>query len=327
MNKILWTTEEDDLIKSYYPTRTINQLMDMLPNRTYGAIKLRKRHLKLKKRVFTTHNINFFDTPNLQNCATAGFISADGCITYLRKCPRLVINISSVDLKYLEEICKLLEYTGSITYRTTNNYIKNYRNPNLPSKHSISNMCVLNVWNCKQWTDDLERNFSITPRKTLTLQPPKLNDLDLALSFISGNIDGDGSVVLYERPEGNLRSRLTISLLGTYEFLSWVKDWINKIFPVFQRTQVKQERKGSKIHTYSISGAEAYIFSKMILSLDILRMDRKWDKAREYIQIFESHTLSEDMKIKLRKLLNKEIIAFVTDHGGNFPDHLIQLIQ
>lgn len=327
MNKILWTTEEDNLIRTYYPTRTIKQLMDLLPNRTFDAIKLRKYNLGITKRIVAEFNTDFFKNPNLQNCQVAGFISADGCICYLRKVPRLLINISSKDLQYLEKICHLLEYTGNITYRTTYNYIKNYRNLNLPGKHSISNMCALSVWNCQQWRDDLERNFSITPRKTLTLQPPKLYDLDLVLSFISGNIDGDGSVVLYDRSEGNLRSRLTISLLGTYEFLSWVKEWLNKIFPTYQRTQVKLERVGSKIYQYSISGAEAYIFSKMVLSLNILRMDRKWDKARKYIQIFESQELSGDMKIKLSKLLNNDIVFFVRNRGGDFPDNFIQLIR
>lgn len=324
--KILWTRTEDDLIKTYYPTRTVTQLKQLLPNRSHGAIKVRKRKLGLSKRIFTSHNTSFFNIPNLQNCQIAGFISADGCISYLKNCPRLIINISIKDLKYLEKIQASLAYTGDITYRHVINSIKNYRNPSLPNKTSISNMCVLNVWNCLQWRDDLDQNFSITPRKTLTLEPPKLNDLDLVLSFISGNIDGDGSICLYDRLEGNFKLRLNISLLGTYNFLSWVKSWTDKIMPAFQTSEVRKERSDSNIYNYVISGAQAYIFSKMILSLNILRLDRKWDKAREYIKEFESQTLSEDMIIKLKKLLNKDIISFVVNRGGSFPDSFIKLI-
>ena len=325
--KILWTNVEDEIIKTNYSTKTIEEICQLIPNRTYGAIKLRKGKLKLFKRLpSATYNEIFFSIPNLINCQLAGFISADGCINFNNNKPRLMIHISQKDLKYLQSICKTINYNGTIYLETKHNTIKNYRNLLMPARKSISDTCSISIWNCKQYLVELENNFSITPRKTLTLQPPKLDDLDLALSFISGNIDGDGSIVLYDRPDGHLRARLNISLLGTYDFLSWVKRWIDKILPVYQRSQVRLERLGSKIYNYVVSGAEAYIFSKMILSLDILRMDRKWDKAREYIQIFESQQLSQDMEIKLRKLLNKDIISFVTSRGGNFPDNFLKLI-
>lgn len=326
--KMLWTKDEDDLIKRKYFSSSVEELQLLLPYRTRNAIKRRVFNLDLIKRSPPAiYNYNFFSVPNLNSCQLAGFISADGCININNNKPRLMINISQKDIEYLRAICNILEYNGNIYLETKCNTIKNYRNLNLPGRNFTSNMCNISIWNCQQYLIDLEKNFSIVPKKTLVLQPPKLNDLDLALSFISGNIDGDGSIILYERSDGNLKIRLNISLLGTYDFLTWIKGWLDKIMPAFQSSEVRLERSGSKIYNYVISGAQAYIFSKMVLSLDILRMDRKWNKAREYIKIFESQQLNQDMEIKLRKLLNKDIISFVTSRGGHFPDHFIQLIS
>lgn len=318
--------EEDEIIKEYFLTKSIKELCELLPGRSYDSIKSRKRSLGFVRKP-ATYNINFFQTPNLINCQIAGFISADGAISYNKEKPRLVINISNVDRNYLEQICKTIEYNGSIYCYTRENLIKNYRHPTGPPKRSVSTMCSIYVSNCPRWKDDLESNFSIVPNKTLVLQPPKLNNIDLVLAFISGNIDGDGSVILYKRNEGNLTTRLNISLLGTYDLLFWVKTWMNKIFPTYASSQVRPERAGSKIYNYVISGAEAYLFSKMVLSMPLLRLDRKWNNAREYIKIFESHEMSGDMKIKLGKLLNKDIVGYVYKYGGTFPDHILSIIK
>ena len=59
----------------------------------------------------------------------------------------------------------------------------------------------------------------------------------------------------------------------------------------------------------------------MMLSLDILRLDRKWNLAREYIGLIENNNnLSVEMLCKLNRMITPEIRQFIENNGGKIPD-------
>src|SRR5260370_9394638 len=94
--------------------------------------------------------------PNLKNSYWAGFLAAEGNIKTGRK--RISIKLHIKDVAHLEKFRDALEYTGRV-YRYERD-----------ASIEIA---------CPEIADDLARNFSITPRKSFTLQPPLLTDEDM----------------------------------------------------------------------------------------------------------------------------------------------------
>lgn len=82
-----WSDTEDQLIKeNYFLVKSMEQIVDLLKDRgfdrTYGAIRARATLLGLHKKIVYTKDETFFNQPNVTNSCVAGFIAADGCITY-----------------------------------------------------------------------------------------------------------------------------------------------------------------------------------------------------------------------------------------------------
>ncbi|MFJ6559922.1 hypothetical protein ACIQMV_08575 [Streptomyces sp. NPDC091412] len=69
----------------------------------------------------------------------------------------------------------------------------------------------------RQMVADLQRQYGIGPRKTLTYTWPGLNGA-AAADFLAGYIDGDGCVGEYRTPKGE--PFLHISFVGTTEFMA-----------------------------------------------------------------------------------------------------------
>lgn len=83
MKQSKWTNKEINIIKTNLNNdKTINDLMELLPDRSYIAIKTKlNKDLKLKIKRIGTKNETFFEIPNTLNSSVAGVISSDGHIT------------------------------------------------------------------------------------------------------------------------------------------------------------------------------------------------------------------------------------------------------
>lgn len=312
MRKNPWTTEEDTLLKTHYYTKTKKELGGIITTRSLGAIKVRIKQLRLHKKVCNKVNQDVFETPNLVNCAYAGFLAADGCVTTKN---RLSLCIAIKDLEYLKEFAQFLDYKNKIYY-TTIKPRQILNNKNLIKELKTCSICTFQT---PKLCQDLERNFSIIPRKTLILEPPKLVELDHILAFMSGEIDGDGWISWINNPKLKYKKKLAIYFLGTKPLLEWFKKNIDDLFPNDTKPQVRQD---GKIYYYIITGNKAYVFCKMLLCLSIPRLDRKWDKAREYIHMVENLEPSLETKIKITKLINSSIITFLNKYNQQIPKKL-----
>lgn len=136
---------------------------------------------------------------------------------------------------------------------------------------------------CKKWVEDLANNFNITPRKTHTLQPPNLTDNKMILSFFSGNVDG--WIYVEETDYGKHGS---IAVMGSKELMEWFKYHLDRLVPNSDGANLK-ETESENIFEYKISGVKAYWVSKLCLSLEIPRIDRKWNLMKELVQNIESN--------------------------------------
>ncbi len=293
--EMLWSPEEDAILKEKFSTcDSIKEVMPFLPKRSYNAIRSRsKNHLHIQMKVPVLHDTTYFDTPTEVNCSVAGFLAADGCVSDIG---RLTIRIASKDRDHLVKIVELLKFSGKI-YDYTNDYDLNVRGKG-PSIDKITNYkgqshtSSIQV-GCPYLCAKLHEHWNITPRKTFTLTPPNLTDDRLILSFISGFTDGDGWITAVT--DNKQVTQYGISVMGTKEMMQWIKDIFDRLAPQCGHSKL-EETNSENIYVYKISGVKVYWLSKMFLSMDIPRLERKWSKVRSLIEKVETGTASQRFK-------------------------------
>jgi len=128
-----------------------------------------------------------------------------------------------------------------------------------------------------QWKKDLKDNFKITPNKSLTLSPPDLKDEKMIISFITGLIDGDGSIGVY-RYKNKKDIVPIITFCGTEKMVQWVSNVLNE--RLFSKSKNINYRQITSNNTYflSFSGKKVIKYYKYIMSNDIPFMFCKWEK-------------------------------------------------
>jgi len=174
-------------------------------------------------------------------------------------------------------------FDGKIHHRTVNR--KRYVHPVTGKviSEGVSNMCNIKLA-CHQWYADLGKNWNITPRKTATLLPPNLTDNRLKMAFISGVICGDGWICRTVNDSGYLS--YGVGFTGTKELLEWIQATFHSLIPAMD--EKKLSNNGSpNCRDYCVWGATFYWVAKLCLALDIPRLDRKWDTAREFLEVVE----------------------------------------
>ena len=290
-----WTPEEDTIIREFYPVMSARDVAAKLPGRNLNAVKARANLLGIIKRVVYEKDEKFFETPNIVNCAVAGFIAADGNLREDDK--RMTIRISTKDLEFLKSLVSLIRFNGPVLFQTVNR--KAYISEVTGSAFSAGacEMCYICV-TCDQWYHDLGRHWNITPRKTATLMPPNLTDNRLKLAFISGEICGDGWISKTVNDSGYLSFGFGVT--GTRELLEWIRATINNLIPNMAKKQLS-DNKSPNCRDYCLWGATFYWLAKLFLSLDIPRLNRKWDIAREFVERVESGRISTKMKNQIAK--------------------------
>ena len=144
-------------------------------------------------------------------------------------------------------------------------------------------MSVLDITSQKI-SDDLYKNFNITPRKSLTLLPPNLSDTNLIDAFICGYIDGDGCICMCKNNVRNIQDSLVISTVGTQEIVSWIKERFSQILG--KEFGSINKYHNSKKNTYSYSTGQskgAREIFKHFYNLNVPKLKRKWtDEIYEY---------------------------------------------
>ncbi len=262
----LWTKHEIETLTTFYHLRMTKELVDLLPGRTLDSIFQKARSLNLKanrKRTRKQYRVNYgyFSVPDLENSYWAGFIAADGNVRDSKDSIR--IKLSGSDSQHLEAFKR---YCGSTS-------------PVRDSYNGLKKYASLEIHGVPQWRDDLRKNFNITPRKSLTLQPPNHLSLKQSLAFIAGYIDGDGCIFKEQPPTGHLR--LGVQITGTYEILCWIKALFDKIAPSEYQASV---RCVGRVYSYKIVGKKAELILEALLQIATPKLERKWAKVSTFLQ-------------------------------------------
>lgn len=186
---------------------------------------------------------DFFSTPDKLNSYWAGFIAADGCVNTGRN--RVEIVTHNSDRVHLEQLRDLVSPENPIEFRKDG--------------------CVRLTVTSKQWKEDLNKHFNVTPAKSLTLQPPNLTKISHIKAFIAGYLDGDGHVGY--KGSGNWQY-LRVEIVGTKAVL----EWMNVHLPGPGNIRAKEN-----IYTLDYSNMKAFAVHNYLWNPQLPILNRKWD--------------------------------------------------
>lgn len=210
-----------------------------------------------------TLNENFFEIPNLTNSYWAGFIAADGNL-YQGSSKILQFGIHVKDRYILEKFKEDIKSTYPIKEANYNG--KNH----VRLRMSISS---------KTW-DDLYNIWSLHPRKTLNLLPPKLSNVQHQLAYIIGLIDGDGSICLckYKNNYNLEYSRIKFTICGTKDIIEWCSNILHNLENPKYKPFTIESNKNNTLYYIRCDKLRAQNLINKLLEVNIpWRLPRKWD--------------------------------------------------
>ena len=282
----IWSPEENEILKLAYENKTPkNELLKLLPRRSYAGIKHRAKILGIKKTRLQTKNESFFETPNEINCSVAGMLASDGNIQSPKKKNgwRIILGLCRMDEIILHDIIRTTGSNANVSQQSVKRTIKTTRNRNLQEKEYFSS--YLTFSDAKKWSDDLQKSWNITENKSLTLTAPNFNKLNLSLAYLLGIINGDGTIGIQK---SNNKEYFYIRLLGTRNLLEWAKNRFEEALKEKIDGEVHIERDGTSVYLLQVNGIQAVkLFEKMKV-LNCIQLARKW-KNPQILKLVEDY--------------------------------------
>lgn len=260
----LWTKEENLLLQELCEKgeSSYGEMVKFFKNRTEIGIKSHASFLKIKSN-YDYHrkyyyDENFWNSPNKINTFYSGWIASDGCIMNLSKNRYAFSCAQHPKDKYLIEWFKR---DAKIDSPIVDSIKK--------QGWEISSM-RLNVYD--DWAIPLKDNFSITPRKTHTLQPPNISE-DLIPYYLIGFVHGDGCWHMHK-----MSKLLSLSFASaSFDILNWINKWVTNNFK-----SKYYQGKGQNViyfknnYKLTISGNAAEQLHSYLISLGTPLLKRKW---------------------------------------------------
>ena len=274
LNKILNLSKEKDIPEKDAAFEVIGKRMSLNYYKKKYGMQVYKpgesKHSWAKREMVV--NDDYFSVYTLENCYYAGFIAADGNIDKKRR--RLTICLSGMDKHFLETFvdkidgnCKIYESIAK-------------------GKFTAASIVVNSDKMCR----DLELNFNITPQKSLTLVPPHIEDKALLDAFITGLLDGDGTISFVKKKlkGGDYSERLFVSLIGTKEMVEMVKQRFEEILGHKVSNPHHRKQYTGNTYTIRISDSNARKIFLHYYGIEVPKLERKWGKEKyEYCVNFK----------------------------------------
>lgn len=277
MQRKLWQQDELEILKQYYGKIPTIEIAKLLNNRWDINPIWRKAKLiglngsyALGSTKYSS-DTTFFHEPNIQNCYWAGYIAADGS---LKKKAGLSLSCAVSDRELIDNFVLQTKTTNPI------NIIP------IGEKEICGNICIcedqarVDMWCQWQWKKDFAKYWNITARKSLTLQPPQIQDLSLIYAYIIGYFDGDGWISRNkEKRKTGIKYELGVGFCaGDPSILEWIKHQLMVLCPNESWDESIFKCKGS---TYKISwdGPKGISIHKSLREVvDIpWKLKRKWE--------------------------------------------------
>lgn len=275
-----WPDEQVRLLRESYTTMSLAEVQKLFPGRSIRSIRHKASRLGLPAAWKLQHpspsvNRTYFRTLTPESCYWAGFLAADG---WVHIDPRygyksLGVAIQAGDRHHLERFCRAIGYTGKIWERSLLQKEIMGRRCTAPS-----HLVEVRIYNAAELVDDLAASFNITPRKSLTLEPPVHLTGVLALAFIAGLIDGDGYVSVRE-------GKPILGIAGTRPMLDWVKWHFDRIAPPQRGSRVAgvHQFPNGRHWTYRVVNHRVIRIAESLMALGVPLLQRKWGQLAPFL--------------------------------------------
>jgi hypothetical protein len=297
MTRSKWKNLELEILKESYGKLSKFKLLELFPNRTYDAIKLKAAQLGLKhcdnrKHDYVRGDLSRLLDDNFVSYYWAGFLMADGNCT---PSERIRLRLSLKDQVHISKFAKFVDFKDEIKLYDT------YCSVSIQDKYNVPKIRKKHDWHFNK-----------------TENPPDLSYLsgDLLIAYFIGFIDGDGSIrKLKNRKDSAIMIKVHSSWLANLQFFA---DKVCEMIGINKKI-ARLNKQGYAV--LNLTDSEVVVFLKRKTeSLNLPVLDRKWDRVD---QNFESRykTAIKNKNI-CRKMLNdgftlKEIstkmrLSFVT---------------
>ncbi len=109
--------------------------------------------------------------------------------------------------------------------------------------------------------------------------------------------------------------------MGTRELMEWIKTVFDYLTPGITKTALGLN-ESKNVCSYHLSSARAHLIGNLFLSLDIPRLNRKWDNVRAYSQYLDSGQGSKKLHALLKKCqFDRTLAARLKIEPILFPTH------
>lgn len=188
---------------------------------------------------------------------------------------------------------------GMISFACKNNDIEllHMINQYMNSNYKImikERYCSLQI-NSDILVNDLSK-YNITPRKTWTYYPVSLKNEYLNWHFIRGYFDGDGSIYKTPNISGNITpSSYRYTICGNFKTMQWMNNFLNENGVKSKMYQDKRKLHYSQDFYYiniRVIKSIYNMFNKMYHDSENLRLERKYNRSKEFINLYQSYYLN-----------------------------------
>src|SRR3989338_1486091 len=228
----LWQDKENRILKSYFELKPKEDILKLLPKRSWKAVVAQGERLGLKRKRDKPRlkvNENYFKKWSANMSYVLGFILADGCIikgTYKGYSDSLKFGVQLKDRDVLEKIKYELKSKHKLSVTKTKNAVS----------FSISSQKIV---------DDL-KNLGIIYRKSLKEIVPTV-PTKYVKDFIRGVVDGDGSIQL------DKRNYPALSVAGGGKTLRFIQDHFFSKFKLYFGLYKGTYSKNAQKYLYGIN--------------------------------------------------------------------------
>jgi len=260
----LWQPEENRILKSFFLNSSKEELMNLLPRRSWSGIIAQGERLGLNRKTDKPRlkvNENYFKywSPNM--AYILGFILADGCIikgTYLGYSDSLKFGVQKSDIDILEKIKKEFSSEHKISLFKNAAYF------------SISSQILV---------DDLKK-LGISYRKSLNEILPKVPSKYMA-DFIRGIVDGDGGVAI------DRTGHPVVMVCGGEKTMMFLRNYFFYNLQVYSKIGKRTYSVAIKKFLYEIryKSTSAQKILTYLYDKDCLSLDRKYKLANRCLEI------------------------------------------
>ena len=267
MKKSFNEQELENIINRYNQGESLHKI-----SKTTGADwhwlerQFQQRNIEIRRQMRL--RTDYFDEINSPNKAyILGFIYADGCneIDEERKRYCLSISVEKTDIDVLQQIQNELNHTKNLTLKT-NNHGTEYYTLSLCSKKLCYKL----------------KELGVVPKKSLVKQFPTYIPNELIPHFIRGYFDGNGSLIIQKRSEGDCyKPSVSATITSTEDmclhFSSIVQQKCNVTTHVYDIC--KEGACKDKIKSFRVIGNnQTKQFLDYIYKDADLKMNRKYQK-------------------------------------------------